>query len=84
LILLRINLRCENWWPLEKSRNSNFANLLSASLQNLVAQQEITRFTDFAISSLTRLQNWWPERESNLRHADFQSAALPTELSGQR
>ena len=27
-------------------------------------------------------QYWWPERESNLRHADFQSAALPTELSG--
>ncbi len=26
--------------------------------------------------------NWWPERESNLRHTDFQSVALPTELSG--
>jgi hypothetical protein len=25
---------------------------------------------------------WWPESESNQRHADFQSAALPTELSG--
>ncbi len=24
----------------------------------------------------------WPERESNPRHADFQSAALPTELPG--
>lgn len=24
----------------------------------------------------------WPEGESNPRHADFQSAALPTELSG--
>jgi hypothetical protein len=30
------------------------------------------------------IKYWWPERESNLRHADFQSAALPTELSGQR
>ena len=27
---------------------------------------------------------WWPEAESNRRHADFQSAALPTELSGPR
>ena len=27
---------------------------------------------------------WCPEAESNHRHADFQSAALPTELSGQR
>ena len=29
---------------------------------------------------LTR--EWWLEAESNCRHADFQSAALPTELSG--
>ena len=28
------------------------------------------------------LFGWWPEVESNHRHADFQSAALPTELSG--
>ena len=25
---------------------------------------------------------WCPEAESNHRHADFQSSALPTELSG--
>ena len=25
---------------------------------------------------------WWPGAESNCRHADFQSAALPTELPG--
>lgn len=25
---------------------------------------------------------WWPEAESNCRHEDFQSTALPTELSG--
>ena len=25
---------------------------------------------------------WWPGRESNPRHEDFQSSALPTELSG--
>ena len=28
-------------------------------------------------------KEWCPEPESNQRHADFQSAALPTELSGQ-
>ncbi len=27
-------------------------------------------------------ENWWPEVESNHRHEDFQSSALPTELSG--
>ncbi len=26
---------------------------------------------------------WWPETESNRRHGDFQSPALPTELSSQ-
>ena len=35
------------------------------------------------------LRKWWPETESNCRltspnrHEDFQSSALPTELSGQ-
>ena len=28
------------------------------------------------------LISWWPGRELNPRHADFQSAALPTELPG--
>jgi hypothetical protein len=27
---------------------------------------------------------WWPDRESNTGHADFQSTALPTELSGRK
>ena len=29
-----------------------------------------------------RLKEWWPRAESNHRHTDFQSAALPTELLG--
>ena len=33
-------------------------------------------------TAIESLLNWCPEPESNQRHADFQSAALPTELSG--
>tara|TARA_B100000686_G_scaffold315748_1_gene362965 strand:- start:32 stop:406 length:375 start_codon:yes stop_codon:yes gene_type:complete len=29
-------------------------------------------------------KNWWLEPESNWRHKDFQSSALPTELSSHR
>ncbi len=32
------------------------------------------------ISKLEFLSNWWLQRESNQRHRDFQSLALPTEL----
>ena len=28
------------------------------------------------------IEKWCPEAESNHRHEDFQSSALPTELSG--
>ena len=31
---------------------------------------------------LAMVLKWWPEAESNCRHEDFQSTALPTELSG--
>ncbi len=32
--------------------------------------------------SAVKPSKWWPEAESNCRHEDFQSTALPTELSG--
>ena len=39
------------------------------------------RLPDFAGRPRTRI--WWPRTESNRRHGDFQSPALPTELLGQ-
>jgi hypothetical protein len=37
--------------------------------------------SDFVVA---KMMKWCPETELNRRHADFQSAALPTELSGHR
>ena len=42
-------------------------------------------FSDFVDDcERRRTGEWWPRTESNHRHADFQSAALPTELLGHR
>ena len=35
-----------------------------------------------SVSASEQSEAWWPETESNCRHEDFQSSALPTELSG--
>lgn len=32
---------------------------------------------------MCKIMKWWLEAESNHRHGDFQSPALPTELSSQ-
>ena len=36
-----------------------------------------------ALYQMSYARIWCPEPESNQRHVDFQSTALPTELSGQ-
>jgi hypothetical protein len=43
--------------------------------------KKIQRYGYYGISVF---EKWWPELESNQRHKDFQSSALPTELSGQK
>src|SRR4029079_16986110 len=41
-----------------------------------------TRFTRIRGGGESNHWGWWPRPESNQRHTDFQSAALPTELLG--
>ena len=38
---------------------------------------------NYLLFRVTAQIEWWPEVELNHRHEDFQSSALPTELSGQ-
>jgi len=52
-----------------------------------VCTNEYTKSTQSVSAGKLRLvvsnwKEWWPEVESNHRHEDFQSSALPTELSG--
>ncbi len=68
--------------------------MLGVGLSGMTAQAEDTSVSECAATgplsaagqanvAAANLRKWWPETESNCRHEDFQSSALPTELSGQ-
>ena len=58
-----------------------FVLLHNGQTQNV---SDTDNFPKTAGKKITAYQRffWWPEAESNRRHTDFQSVALPTELSG--
>ena len=59
---------------------------LGARLDALVRKEgggfSVVPSTSTEMPSTEVIEKWWPGSESNQRHADFQSAALPTELPG--
>ena len=58
------------------------ARLSSRSDTDLIENHEVVRITLDTFIGAQPQNEWCPGAESNHRHADFQSAALPTELPG--
>ena len=56
-----------------------FANCVWGSVYTLAALASTNRL---GIEKMLAEKRWWPEAGLNRRHYDFQSYALPTELSG--
>ena len=51
-----------------RQQDNNWENIFSKSLQKKIAQQ------------VGYCDSWWPGAESNHRHKDFKSYALPTAI----
>ena len=70
-------LRCFGAWKVEQKWNrEDLCNVNSMPILKLNMTPKL-----FVKSNL---QKWWLGRELNPRHKDFQSSALPTELSRRR
>jgi hypothetical protein len=66
-------------WHIAILIDSVFANLtLKPKKSNYSLRSMFDAFVE-----ITKNDEWWPWSESNQRHKDFQSFALPTELHGQ-
>ena len=61
--------------PCDWSFHQGFARSERAGDEFLVVNPEVA-------NERRQEEKWWPGTELNRRHADFQSAALPTELPG--
>ena len=63
----------------ERDGTRNRHNLAEAEKRHNVADRPIHASDG---KGKTQKGKWWPGTESNCRHGDFQSPALPTELPG--
>src|SRR5438270_13553316 len=58
------------------------ANAITIACSRLVERTATGEDCDAGAVMIGIFKKWWPGTELNRRHADFQSAALPTELPG--
>ena len=80
----------ESWW-LEAESNHRHTDFQSVALPTELSSRlviEKTKYTGVFPNTQLNVEKfsdlkkfWWLEAESNHRHTDFQSVALPTELS---
>ena len=65
----------------QASEKGDFNELASFAIPSESLENKLTG--SWLLFWQTFSKKTWPELESNQRHKDFQSSALPTELSGQ-
>ena len=58
----------------DKSKKSTYSTTFGVDPKNAKKQTSPL--------GMAKSVKWWPDQESNQGHKDFQSSALPTELSG--
>ena len=76
-------VRCLTTWLW---RHIRFAGCCRPQIYFGAGNEARTRYLHLgkvALYQMSYARKWCPEPESNQRHVDFQSTALPTELSGQ-
>src|SRR5437763_12711306 len=66
----------------KQPRKMTTANAITIACSRLVERTATGEDCDAGAVMIGIFKKWWPGTELNRRHADFQSAALPTELPG--
>ena len=80
---LRAWVSVSSSFRLTKKIRASKSDVLIYSGAGYEARTRYLHLGKVALYQMSYARRWCPEPESNQRHVDFQSTALPTELSGQ-